>query len=132
MHLRLLLAIALFWSCSSSPEKAIVNRWKATDVKGDGHDRFLLQTAKAKEAGKEPPSKDMEFTKDGKFNAYDEEGVLKTQGTYAMAADGKSLLLQQPNNSQTVSVKILELTSGKLVVTAPEIFGSDTLTMEPR
>ncbi len=60
----------------------------------------------------------MKFTDDSKFDIYDEEGVLQGHGTYTIAPNGKSLLLQQPNSLQTVSVKIIEAKSGQLSITA--------------
>ena len=131
MFIRIVVLLILLASCSAPPEKAIVNRWKAVDVIGHGRERFLALQARAKEQGKDLQTRDLEFTKDGKFNGYNEEGVLDGQGTYTMAPDGKSLLLQMPGSSQTMPVKIIELSSGNLKVTS-QIFDEDTVVMKPR
>lgn len=121
-----------FASCSSSPEKAIVKRWKTIDVNGSGREDFIERQAKAKAEGKDSPSRDLEFQESGEFHAYDEQGILAGQGTYTMAPDGKSLLVHEKNGSHSAAVQIVELNSSKLSIVAPDIFGRDTIIMTPR
>lgn len=120
----------LFSGCSAPPQEAIEKRWEIVDMKGSGREHFMRMKKIAEENRKINEWKGIEFTKEGKCNFYD-EGVLKSEVSYTIASDGKSLLLKDPNEKENMPVKILELNSDRLIITS-QVFQNDTVILKAK
>ncbi len=108
----LIMAALLFTGCKGKSAKdLIVNKWKLTDVSGEGAKG--MSDAEKKEMTDKLV---MEFTKDGKCSMSGQGDTPKT-GTYTMSDDGKTLSLTQEGDTKSEAQDVNELTSSKLVIT---------------
>ena len=108
----LALTMMLFTACKSkSPKDLIVNKWKVTDVSGDGA-KGMTDADKKQMMDKFV----MEFTKDGKCSVSGMGETPKT-GTYTVSDDGKTLNLTREGDTKPSPQEISELTADKLVIT---------------
>lgn len=109
----LLLASLFFTACKSkSAKELIVNKWKLTEVSGEGVEG-ISETEKNEMIGKFV----MELTKDGKVTMSGIGETPKT-GTYVLSKDGKTLLLTREGDEKADPQDINELKAGKLVITS--------------
>lgn len=120
-----LLAIGLFTSllaCGGSPEKNIVNHWVAVAVEEEEDTGW---------GKKERP--EFEFKKDGSVNIYN-DGKIILNTTYALATDGKSLVINEPSGSDNLSLEIVTLGSKHLELVMQEgRWGrKDTVAYKPK
>jgi hypothetical protein len=108
----LMLVALIFTGCKKSAKELIVNKWKLTEVTGEG----------AKEMSDEE-KKDMteklvmELTKDGKVKMSGMGDTPKT-GSYSLSDDGKTFLITRDGDTKAESQTINELKADKLVITS--------------
>ena len=108
----LALTMMLFTSCKSkSPKDLIVNKWKVTDVSGEGAKN--MSDAEKKDMVNKVV---MDLAKDGKCSMSGMGDTPKT-GTYTLSDDGKTLNLTRDGDSKPTPQQINELTADKLVIT---------------
>jgi hypothetical protein len=105
-----------FVACHTSPEKAILKRWKISGMKGNNHNDYFGNR-----------QAEIEF-KDGNMVMY-ENGMIRSTYGYTMASDGQSFLIKSPSGTETMPAKIIQLNSKELSITS-EMFGTDTLIMK--
>jgi hypothetical protein len=103
-------------------QASITKRWKAVDLKGRGHDRFVRMNKQQK--------MEIEFTKDGMFIQY-QKGVAKQRLSYQMGDGGKTAYLKIPPNGASMSMKIIKLTGDELAVTS-RMYQWDTLYLKAK
>lgn len=109
----LLLAALFFTGCKSkSAKELIVNKWKLTEVSGEGV-KEMSDTEKKEMTDKFV----MELTKDGKVTMSGMGETPKT-GTYTLSEDGKTLLLTREGDEKADPQDINELKADKLVITS--------------
>ena len=109
----LLLAALFFTGCKSkSAKELIVNKWKLTEVSGEGA-KDITDAEKKEMIGKFM----MDLTKDGKVSMSGMGETPKT-GTYSVSDDGKILTLTHEGEEKGDPQDINELTSDKLVITS--------------
>ena len=97
--------------CNSKKNKElIVAKWHMTNIEGKGGDMIpdSLKKVMYKEAT-------VEFKADGKYETIGMGTGPKT-GTYHLTADEKALITVEDGFTATDTVKLVELTAGKLVV----------------
>lgn len=110
--LALLSITLLFTACKSkTPKELVVNKWKLTDVTGEG----------TKDMGPEEKkqmldSLVLELTKDGKINLYG-LGPDPKIGTYTVSEDGKSMDFKRTGEDKIEPQVINEVSADKLVIT---------------
>ena len=108
----LALTMMLFTACKSkSPKDLIVNKWKVTDVSGEGA-KNMSDSDKKEMMDKVV----MDLTKDGKCTMTGMGNTPKT-GTYTVSDDGKTLNLTREGDTKPSPQEISELTADKLVIT---------------
>lgn len=83
--------------CNSNPKTLILNRWKATGVRGTGPEQEKWKKRFEKK------SYEFEFKDDGQCLMY-EGGNLETEAKYTLATDNKSILISQGNQSYTLQL----------------------------
>lgn len=105
-------AVLLFMGCKSGSAKDnIVNKWKLTDVSGEGASK--MSDGEKKEMLDKLV---LEFTKDGKC-IMSGQGDTPQTGTYTLSEDEKTLTMKQDGHENGEQMNVGELTSGKLVMT---------------
>lgn len=118
--------ILILLACKGNPEKDIINHWKPTKVSEANGGRGGLASGQA----------ELEFKENGTVNIYT-EGNLMLSTTYALASDGKSLIINEPSGrAMPMSIKVLKLNSNHLdLALSPEGGRSDdvdTVSFEPK
>jgi len=109
----LLLATLFFAGCKGkSAKELIVNKWKLTEVSGEGIKD--MTDAEKKEMTEKFV---LDLTKDGKVSMTGMGETPKT-GTYTVSEDGKTLLLTRDGDSNAEPQDINELKADKLVITS--------------
>jgi hypothetical protein len=110
----LLTSIVLISCTSKAPKDLIVNKWKLTEVSGEGA-KNMSDAEKKDMVGKLV----MDIQKDGKCSV---SGIGETpkKGTYTISDDGKTLNLTGENETKSTPQQINQLTSDKLSITDPE------------
>jgi hypothetical protein len=109
----LLLAALFFTGCKSkSAKEMVVNKWKLTEVSGEGA-KDISDAEKKEMIGKFT----MDLTKDGKVSMSGMGETPKT-GTYSVSDDGKTLVLTHEGEDKGDPQEINELTPDKLVITS--------------
>ena len=91
--------------CTSNPSALILNRWKATSVRGSEKEQEKWEKRFEKK------SYEFEFTENGQCLLY-EGGNVETEAKYTLATDNKSILITQGNQSYTL--QIVSLSNKKL------------------
>lgn len=107
----LLVMFVAFAGCKSkSAKELIVNKWKITDVSGDGA-KEMSETEK----GKLKDSTTMEFTKDGKCTI---TGMRETPttGTYSVSDDGKTITMKQDGESKDEQNELSDVSASKMTI----------------
>ena len=107
----LLTATLFFTGCKGkSPKELIVNKWKLTEITGDGANG--IPDAEKKEMIDKVV---MDLSKDGKCSMTGKGDSPKT-GTYTISDDGKTLTLIHDGSDKGEAHDINELTGSKLVL----------------
>lgn len=110
--------------CSSNPKTIILNRWKATSVRGSEKEKEKWEKRFEKK------SYEFEFKNDGRCLMY-ENGNLETEAKYTLATDNKSILITLGNQSYTL--QIISLSKNKLeAVTKGFMAPRDTIVYLPQ
>lgn len=111
----LLLTALFFTGCKGkSAKELIVNKWKLTEVTGEGA-KEMSDTERKEMADKFV----LELTKDGKVSMSGMGETPKT-GTYTVSDDGKTLFLTREGSDKADPQDINELKADKLVLTSPK------------
>ena len=101
--------------CNTKKNKdLIVTKWHVTNIEGTGGDMIpdSLKAKMYKDAS-------IEFKADGKYETVGMGSGTNT-GTYHLSADEKSLISVEDGSTNSDTVKLVELTAGKLVVADPK------------
>jgi|GEM_PF-912867 len=126
----LLLASVAIISCKGKTAKdLIINKWKFTELGGKAGDEMPDSVKK-----QVIESSAIEFKKDGTYEATGGFKDSAQHGTYSLSDDGKFMYSKDSNQSSPDTLKILELTTGKMVV-CPMSAGKDgdmKLTLMPK
>ncbi|MFN8243340.1 MAG: hypothetical protein U0X40_04725 [Ferruginibacter sp.] len=102
----------LFTACKGkSPKELVVNKWKLTEVTGEGAKDMSDQEKKGM-----TDSLVLELTKDGKINLYG-LGSDPAMGTYTVSEDGKSMDFKRTGEDKAEPQQINEVSASKLVIT---------------
>lgn len=111
----LLLTSVVFFSCKSkSPKDLIVNKWKLTEVSGEGSK--TMSDAEKKDMIDKLV---MDLSKDGKCSVSG-MGETPKKGSYSISEDGKTLNLTGEGESKSTPQQVDELKDGKLVISDVE------------
>ena len=133
LYFPLVLMLAVMFiitSCSDTPGKKLLGKWQGSEATLKSGDSLFLNSATFREGVNAHKHTFYTFKRDNTFTRSTDykQTHRNISGTWTMGKDGKDLTMVIPENSSTNVVKLVELSSQKLVWITNYPFGELSTT----